>query len=67
MAELLLKIRFAVKRMFTPILQFSLAPLNYDVSFVIKAFLNRHIQCGDTYPIFISLGLKIGDPGDSRY
>ena len=65
MAELLLKIRFAFKSMLTPILRLAFTPLNYDVSFVIEALLNRLIQCGDPCLILISLGLNIGDPGDS--
>ena len=47
MAELLLKIRVTIKRMFNPILRLALTPLNYYVRFVIKAFLNCLIQCGD--------------------
>ena len=67
MPEFLLKIRVSVKRMFNSILWIALTTLNYDLSFVIKALLNRLIQCGDPCLILISLGLMIGDPGDSRY
>ena len=45
----------------------ALTPFNYDMGFVLKAFLNRLIQCSDPFLIFIGLGLKIGDPGYSNY
>ena len=67
MDEFLLKIRVYVKRMFTPILRITLTPLNYDVSFVCNAFVNRLIQRGGPFLIFTSLGLNNGDPGGSRF
>ena len=66
MTEFLLEIRVSVKRVFTPILRLAFTPLNYDTGFFIKAFLNLLIKCSDTLIVFISLGLNIGDPGDSH-
>ena len=59
MAELLLKIRVSVKIMFTPILRLALTPINYDMGFFIKAFLNRLIQFSYTCLVFISLVLRL--------
>ena len=67
MTEFLLKIRVSVKRVFTPILWLTLTPLNYDMGFVIKALLSRLIQLSDPCLVLISLGLIIGDLGDSRF
>ena len=62
MDELLLKVRVAIKRMFTQILWFTLSPLKNDVIFVVKAIQERLIQCGDTCLVLVSLVLKIGNP-----
>ena len=66
MTELLLEITVAIERTFIPILWIALTPLNNDVGFVVKAFLDLLVQCGDPCLVLVSLGLKIGNPGDDR-
>ena len=66
MVELLLKVRFAIKRVFTPILRLAFTPFNDDVRFLVQELLDSLIKRIKPRLVLISLVLNIGNPEDSR-
>ena len=63
MVKLLLKV--TIEGMFTPILWLAFTPFNNNVGLVIEVLLDCLIKSGEHLLVPISLGLKIGNPGDS--
>ena len=66
MVELLLKIRVAIERVFTTIIWLDLTPFINDLSLVVKVLLDCLVKRGYPCLVIISLGIKIGNTGDSN-